>query len=220
MKLAGLNVVYDKANLPLPVATDETPYVQAMMTSNNGKPPAVIDMALGIQNALGLVKGLKQAGYKGDIFTIFYASQLVGPLSGTYAGQSWATPEATAPAMQQIVSTLKAGGVTSVGIGELAAYYGADYFVKLIEAAGPNLTPQHLQQVASTYKYEIPGVVGPSYMPQGWVSSPSCQEIVHSDGTKWTVAVPYTCASTEVYNNAGQYSLVPYPSGVKWQPAG
>ena len=64
-------------------------------------------------------------------------------------------------------------------------------FIQILKKVGPDLTPQRFQQVAGTITYSIPGVVGPTYYPQGYQVGPPCsEELVYSNGTTWSVAVP------------------------------
>ena len=117
--------------------------------------------------------------------------------------------------MASIAATLKAAGVTDIGEPALYGYLSADYLVQLLEATGPDLTPQHFQQVASNFTYKIPNVVGPTYYPAGFQAGAPCGEMVYSNGTKWTVAVPYSCAGYNLKLENGKYVQVPYPSGIK-----
>src|SRR5262249_44973449 len=116
--------------------------------------------------------------------------------------------------MAKIVATLHAGGVTLIGQPELAGYYSADMFVQMLKKVGPNLTPEAFRQVAASFTYEVPGVVGPTYYPAGYQVGAPCGELVYSDGTKWTIAVPYACYGKALKKQGNQYVPVPYPSGV------
>jgi branched-chain amino acid transport system substrate-binding protein len=213
---SGYKVVYTGNPIPAPptTVTDYSPYVQALMTANNGKPPDAIYLEPGPANAFGMSRALQEAGYKGVIAHSTYAPQLVAEAKGDSAVNFFATAESSAPAMAQIVATLHAAGVTQVGQPELASYFSADMFVKILQKVGPDLTPQRFQQVASTFTYSIPNVIGPSYYPAGFYVGAPCSELVYSNGTTWTISAPFACASTALKKEGSSYVTVPYPSGV------
>jgi ABC-type branched-subunit amino acid transport system substrate-binding protein len=220
MKAGGFNVIYNKNPIPgaPSVVTDFTPYVQALMTADNGKPPDLIISVSGPTNLFPLVAALQQAGYKGVINHQTYAPQLVKPAKGTNATNTFATTESKTPAMQNIVATLQAAGVNVIGSPEMSGYISADYFIQLLKKVGPDLTPERLQQVAANFTYEIPGVIGPVYYPAGFQAGPPCGELVQSNGTAWSVAVPYGCTGSDIKLVNGTYVPVPYPSGITTTP--
>ncbi len=216
LQAVGFKIVYSQNPMPAApaVVTDFTPYVEAIMTSNGGHPPDLVYVTSGPANAFGLSRALQEAGYKGIISHSTYAPQLVAQAKGDTVQNTFATTESNTPAMQQIISTLHAGGVTQIGQPELAAYYSADMFVQIVKKVGPDLTPQRFQQVAGSFTYSIPGVVGPTYYPQGYEVGPPCSELVYSNGTQWSVAVAYACYGNDFKKVSGKWVPVPYPSGI------
>jgi ABC-type branched-subunit amino acid transport system substrate-binding protein len=208
---AGYKVPYSAGELTPPNQGDFTAVVQKVMAGN----PSAVDMLTTAGNGIGMLKALQQAGYKGVIQTVFYAPQLIKPLQDSYVSLGWATPESTSPQMQKVVQTLTNAGVTTIGLGEMAAYFSADYFVKLLQATGKNLTAKAFQQAAAKYTYKIQNVIGPTYYPQGFQVGPSCTTFAKSNGTAFEVSVPYTCYPTALKKVGGKYVTVPYPSGVK-----
>jgi len=214
---AGFKVVYAKTPVPpLPaVVSDFSPYVQALMTSANGQPPSLIDMTLDPSDAFPLGQALRQAGYTGLISQTTYAPQLAPAAKSMLADSTFATAEATnLPAMKSIVATLKAAGVNPIGEPELVGYFSADMFVKILQAVGPDLTPERFRQAAASFTYQIPGIVGPSSYPAGFQVGPSCGEILSSNGTKWNIVEPYSCYSEVLKKNGSSWTAVAYPSGV------
>jgi branched-chain amino acid transport system substrate-binding protein len=214
---AGFKVVYAKTPIPpLPaVVSDFSPYVQSLMAADNGKPPSLIDMTLDPSDAFPLGAALRQAGYTGLISQTTYAPQLAKAAKSMLADSTFATTEATnLPAMKSIVATLTEAGVNPIGEPELVGYFAADMFVKILQAVGPDLTPEAFRQAAANFTYQIPGVVGPSSYPAGFQVGPSCGEILSSDGTKWTIVQPYSCYADVLKKNGSSWSPVPYPSGV------
>jgi Periplasmic binding protein len=212
----GFKIVYSQNPMPAApsVVTDFTPYVEAIMTANGGHPPTLVYVTSGPANAFGLSRALQQAGYKGVISHSTYAPQLAAQAKGDTVQNTFATTESNSPAMSQIVSTLHAAGVTQIGQPELAAYYSADMFIQILKKVGPDLTPQNFQTVAGSFTYSIPGVIGPTYYPQGYQVGPPCSELVYSNGVSWSVAVPYACYGNDFKKVGGKWVPVPYPSGV------
>jgi hypothetical protein len=220
MSSAGLDMVYNENPIPaLPaVVSDWAPYAQALMTADHGKPPDAIYEALGGAQAFGLASALLQAGYKGIIEHSTYAPSVTATAKGEYAENTFATVETapTNPGMRKIIAALNAQGVTSIGQPELSAYFSAEMFIQILEKVGPNLTPERFRQVASTFTFSIPHIVGPSSYPAGFQVGAPCGEIVYSNGVKWTVASPYECSGTDLKKGSnGQYSLVKYPSDIQ-----
>lgn len=195
-KALGMKVSYAKSEVPSPpaVVSDWSPYVQAILTSNGGKAPDVIFPALQATNQIAFQTALRQAGYTGMIVGTLYSPLLVKTVKDYTAQTGTATPEATNASMQEIVTTLTDAGVTSIASPALVGYFSADLFIKILKKTGvKNLTPENFQKVASTFKYSIPGVIGPTQYPQGWAAPSPCNQLSKSDGTVWTVAQPYAC---------------------------
>jgi ABC-type branched-subunit amino acid transport system substrate-binding protein len=213
----GMNVVYSKTAIPAPPATvsDYSPYVQDIMTSANGKAPDVVFLVLTSQNVLGLGRALSQAGFNGlQTNAVAYDPRLVQIANGWSPFTQFATPEAPAPAMKQIVDTLTAAGVTLISQPVLAGYISADMFVQILKKVGKNLTPERFQKVAAKFKYEIPDVVGPTYYPASFKAGAPCGQLTTSNGTAYVVTAPYKCYDLLTEKN-GKWVTVKYPSGVK-----
>jgi len=208
----GMKVVYQQAAVTPPPATvgDYSPYVQALMTSNNGQPPDAIFVVTAAANAVGLGRALTQAGYKGIITNaVGYAPQLTTLANGWSAFTQFATPESTSPNMQKVVQTLNAGGITQIGQPALAGYFAADMFVAILKKVGKNLTADSFQKVASRFTYGIDGVIGPTYYPAGYTEGTPCGQLATSNGTAWTVTAPFACYDL-LTQKKGKWVTVPY----------
>jgi ABC-type branched-subunit amino acid transport system substrate-binding protein len=211
----GFKVVYEKATIPPApaVVSDWSPYVQDIMTSNNGQAPDVLFNLPGAASVIGLGTALRQAGYKGINSNPIAGTTpaLVGLANGWASYTQWATPESATQennaAMKQIVADLTAAGVTSVGFPALMGYYSADMFVAITKKVGKNLTPERWAKVASTYNYSIKDTVGPTIFPQGFAAGTPCAQLATSNGTIWEVTQKYGCYES-VDNATGK--LVPY----------
>lgn len=213
----GMKIVYGKSALPAPPATvtDFSPYVNDILTSNNGGPPDVVFLVLTFPNVSGLGRALNQAGYKGiQTNAVGYAPQLTALASGWSVFTQFATPESTAPAMREIVSAINAAGVTQIGQPALAGWFAADMFVQILKKVGKNLTPERFQKVAAKFKYQVPDVLGPTVYPAAFKASTPCGQLATSDGTKWTVTAPFGCYDL-LTQKGGKWVKVPYPQGVK-----
>ena len=195
-KGAGFNVVSAKGNIPAQVG-DYTPYVQALMTSANGGPPDLIDCELTTQ-CLPIIDLAFASGFKGQFATPLYTDVLVKPLANTVASVSYNVD--TNPGMTQMQKDFDAikPGVKPDTLSS-GAYFAADKFIKAVKSLPKNkITPEAVQQVLAKQKWEIKGLAGPNNYPQSTVlSTPSCQMLLKSDGTKWETVVPFACSSKQ-----------------------
>lgn len=198
----GWKVVYAKATLPL-VVSDYTPYVQEIMTSDNGGQPDAFNCLVSTQ-CIQLAQGLVAAGFKGHILTPLFSDILLKPMVGTDARAQYNT-QAT-DTLQKITTQMeqvKAG--TTVSQSNLMAYLAADMFVKAVKqvvskGGKAKLTPEAVQAVLAKGTWEYKGLAGPTQYPKSTVAPfPNCNNIMtDTDGTAWVSAQPYSC-STKVF---------------------
>jgi ABC-type branched-subunit amino acid transport system substrate-binding protein len=212
-KAAGMKVVYQKAAIPAPPATvgDYSPYVTALMTANNGKPVDAVFVVTSFSNVLGLSKALLTAGFEGILTNaVAYDPRIVSAATGQTVFTQFSLPEAAPDNanMQQVVDTLKKYLPSDQAItqGVLAGYFSADFFVKAVKKAGKNLTPESLQKSTAKMTYEIEDVVGPTPYPDAFKYGSPCGALAQSDGSAYTVAVPYDC-----FTNINLKTLKPIP---------
>ncbi|MCJ7670872.1 MAG: ABC transporter substrate-binding protein [Acidimicrobiia bacterium] len=210
-KYAGMKLSYQKASIPAPPATvgDYSPYVNDIMTANNGKPVDVVFVVTSFSNVLGLSKALLTAGFTGILTNaVAYDARVVSAASGQTVFTQFSLPEAAPdnPNMQKVVDTLEKYLPSDQAItqGVLAGYFSADFFVKAVKKAGKNLTPQSLQKAASKFTYQIKDVIGPTPFPDAFKFGTPCGALAQSDGTAYKVAVPYAC-----YTNINLKTLKP-----------
>jgi hypothetical protein len=197
----GFKIVYQKATVPPApsVVSDWAPYVQDIMTANNGKPPDVLFNLPGIASVIGLSAALKQAGFQGMNTNPVAGTQpqLTALAAGWTSFTQWATPEAATQLnnqdMANIVTQLKNAGVDNIGFAALLGYFSADMFVAITKKAGKNLTPEKWQKTASTFTYAIKDIVGPTAYPRAWSVGTPCSQLAESDSTKWTITTKYNC---------------------------
>jgi hypothetical protein len=90
--------------------------------------------------------------------------------------------------------------------GVLAGYFSADFFVAAVKKAGKNLTPESLQKSTAKFTYQVKNVVGPTPYPDAFKYGSPCGTLAQSNGSAYTVAVPYAC-----YTNINLKTLKPIP---------
>ena len=197
VKKAGFQAVYVQSTLPPTPPGDYSPYINAMLTAANGKPPDAIFLTVSVPNATQLVAQIPAAGYKGVLTNaVLYDPRAVSLTKNNFAFVQFDVPEDTANAsMQQIVKNIQAVGGPNVQItqGMLSAYFSADAFVAVLKKAGKNLTPDAFAAAMKNFTYQIPTVVGPTKYPAAQTQGAPCGTLVGSDGTRYSVAVPYSC---------------------------
>lgn len=197
VKKVGFKAVYVQSTLPPVPPGDYSPFVNAMLTSAGGKAPDAIFLTTSIPNTLGLAKALPAAGYKGVLTNaVIYDPRAVSIMkdNSTFI-QTDATEDTSNAAMQQIVSNIKAvgGPNTAITLGMFYSYFSADSFIAVLKKVGKNLTPEAMAKVMANFTYQIPGVVGPTKYPAAQTQGAPCGTLVGSDGTKFSVQVPYAC---------------------------
>jgi ABC-type branched-subunit amino acid transport system substrate-binding protein len=195
----GFKVVYAKSNLPQTV-TDYSPYVQQWITSDNGGPPDMIT-CLATTQCVSVIPALRAAGYKGVIQSPLFDDRVVSVLKDTITLAFFNT-DTSVPAYQQMRKDFDAIDPKSTfTLGSTAAYFAADMFIQALKAVGTNITPENVRQALLHQNWEISNLAGPTKYPEsGILPTPSCSELVYSDGTKFNIVVPWAC-------NPNQYSL-------------
>ena len=204
-KSLGVKVSYNKSTVPAPPATvgDFTPFVQEIMTSNEGGPPDMVELFFaGIPSTLGLLNGLRDAGFKGPILnTQTYDTRLAGAAdTGGVLVQFGAFETAdTVPGVKQMVDDLDTAGAPKTVLSA-GGWLAADMFIAIIKKVGKNLTVENFQKVANKFTYKIKGLVGPT--PLGDKPRPTpCGTYVTSNGVAYDVTVPYSCAKALPYKS-------------------
>lgn len=153
-RTAGFKVVLDNLFLPATAPiTDFTPYVQRIMTADNGKPPDIVWTCNVFSTALGLISALKAAGYQGTIYNpvtydprLLEVPALADVLNGTYVYTLFAPAESAQPPLPQVKADIAAVDPTAqLSIQVLAGYYAAEMFVDILRKAGKHLTAESFQ---------------------------------------------------------------------------
>ena len=198
---AGFDVVYAGGLLPGsgPI-TDYTPYVQKLLTMNDGKAPDTIVCLLTIE-CLQTWDKLKAGGYQGVFEHFLYSDLLAKPMEGTIL-QAYEVPfgENTPQQVQMAKDIDGAKSGQGVDTASYVGYSAADMFITALKPLAKKgkayITPDNLQKVLSTMTWEVKGLGGPISYPASTVTpTPECSALLESDGTTFKTVIPYSCSS-------------------------
>jgi ABC-type branched-subunit amino acid transport system substrate-binding protein len=200
----GYKVTYAKGAFSLTTpTTDYTPFVQGIMTSNDGNPPDIAYLVASYNDVQGLSKGLRQAGFQGVIVNpTTYDPRIIKAAETLEVYTQWATPETAAdnPNMQKIVDSIhKQDPEAPLALATLAGYFAADMFVQALKAAGKNPTTSSIQKATAKMTYQIKDVIGPTTYPAAYTLGTSCAQLAKSNGTAYEVLVKYGCYPAYVF---------------------
>jgi ABC-type branched-subunit amino acid transport system substrate-binding protein len=217
---SGINVVYAKGTIPAPPAVvgDYSPYIQAMLTSNNGKAPDIIYSQAPPSISLALFNGLKGAGFSGTIISPYYSKLLLKALAGSYVFMQFAGYETQSKGIDQFkadVEKFKPGTPGSLTLA--GGYYGADMFIQAVKGAlkqSKTLTSAAVQKYAAGMTYYIKDTIGPTKYPNSYnIPDQACNVLDHvnDDGSGFTLAEPFTC-TTKTLPILPKFKEANYPS--------
>jgi ABC-type branched-subunit amino acid transport system substrate-binding protein len=200
-KSAGFKVVYNKNPIPPAPATvsDYTPFANEILSSNRGQPPDVVFLTLAVNNVTGLSNKLLELGYQGVLTNaVGYDPRLASQFRGSSVYiqfNAFESAQQGNTAMQQIIDEIRAVKPDQqLTQPVLAGYLSADMFVKMLRKTGKNLTETRFAQAANrNFKYEYKDVGGPISFPAGHERGHDCGTLVESDGTNYTIKVPFDC---------------------------
>ena len=198
VRSAKLQVVYGKTSLGVPATADLNALAKAILTSNGGKSPDAVFVVGTPSNVVGLQQALSANGFLG-VFTnrIEYAPDLVAPAIGAIVLTQTAPTESAPqnPAMAQLIADVqKVAPGQPIDQAVVAGYWSADLFLAAVQKAGKNLTTQTLLNAANhNFTYQVANTVGPTKFPAAHTLPAPCGALVASNGTAYTVKVPYTC---------------------------
>jgi ABC-type branched-subunit amino acid transport system substrate-binding protein len=197
---AGFDVVFAEGLVPPPPVADYTPYVQSLLTADNGKPPDVLFCLLSA-DCIPMYAQLQANNYPGIFQHTLYSDLLVGLMKGT-TSTTFAVPYNTVgnAALDQVIADIKAVKADqALETGSAAGYYSTDMFIqalKTVAAEGTEyITPANVRLAAAHQTWEIEGLVGPTRYPESTVKpTPQCSALVFSDGTSWQTVSEYSCS--------------------------
>ena len=161
------------------------------------RPPDAVFVVAGFAAVGALEDALRARAFSGVATNLVqYSPALVSPARGAYILTEFATPEAAAgsPAMREILEQIAALTPDTVTPSMIAGWLSADFWVRAVRAAGRNPTPAEVARAASRMRFRVAGTVGPTDYPAAFVRPTSCGQLVTSDGSAFTIAVPYRCS--------------------------
>jgi ABC-type branched-subunit amino acid transport system substrate-binding protein len=194
----GFEVVYGEASLPAPpdVLGDESPFVQALLTSDDGEAPDVIYLQATLSGTK-LAAALQAAGYEGMIITPSYSPLLLGQpgYDGVWINtQLSMDPEVPANAeMLEAVAAIDPEAELSLSLA--AGYWAADLFLAGLDATGPDLTVESFLETMNggDFTYEVTDVIGTSTWPDNHDKSVPCATLIEVQGDEFVPSIPLTC---------------------------
>lgn len=203
----GAAVVYAKPNVPTSEQVDYTPFVQDVMTSNDGDQPDLVVFNSLFSNTVGITAGLRSAGYEGE--TLNYIAYVPGlleqspdvaaALDGSYVSTQFLPTEFGGDAIDQLEADVKAVDPDAqVSLATALTYWMADVFVQMLEKAGKDLTPESFGTTINggfTYEPEgDPAGLGPLSYPEGHSEPAPCSALVKIKGTEYEPVAELACA--------------------------
>lgn len=207
---AGFEVVLADGSLPPDTAgpvTDFSPYVQKVLTADDGNPPDLMVNNTNFGNAIGMTGALNAAGYTGaQVNYVSYvpglleaAPDLAQALEGSYivqqgtgaqvfGGEDW----------DQITGDLEAiGAEPFVQLGTIHGYASADMFVQAaaqLEEDGTELTAENFSALFDDWTYPgLGNAIGTATFPAARTSANNCTSVVQVVDGAYEAAVDLTC---------------------------
>jgi branched-chain amino acid transport system substrate-binding protein len=202
----GADVVYAKPNVPTTEQVDFTPFVQDVMTSNDGGAPDLVVFNSIFANTVGITAGLRSAGFTGA--TLNYIAYVPGlleqspdvaaALDGSYVSTQFLPTEFGGSAIDQMKADIEAvsPGAT-ITLGTELTYWMADVFVQMLDAVGADLTPERFGEVVnggwSSEPWGDPEGIGSIAFPDGHAQPAPCSALVRIKGTSYEPVSPLEC---------------------------
>ena len=188
--------------MPQPPISDYTPYAQALLTADNGKPPDAMLCLLAV-DCIATYSLIKANGYNGTYISSLYSDFLTKSLAGSAANINFVNLTENTPGLTQLkadVNAFKPGA--SIDSGTVASYSSTDMFIQALKTIAKkgksNITPENLQKAAMNQTWQIKGLAGPTSYPKSTVGQyPACTSEVLSTGTAWQTVTPFGCSTKQ-----------------------
>lgn len=202
----GGDVVYAKPNVPTSEQVDYTPFVQDVMTSNDGGPPDLVVFNSLFANTVGITAGLRGAGFEGE--TLNYITYVPGlldespdtaaALEGSYVSTQFLPIEFGGSAIEQMVADIEAvDPEAQITLGAALTYWMADVFVQMLDGVGEDLTAESFGEVINGgWGYEPwgdPEGIGPIEFPAGHSEPAPCSALVQIEDGDYEPIQPIEC---------------------------
>jgi hypothetical protein len=168
----------------------------ATATTLTASKPDVILVLTAPSTAASLAARIGALGFTGTIGSEgLYDPANPAIANGVTALTTTAPFEQDTAANRQMIADVKAVKPDQAVTPAVAAgYWSADLFVAALRATGRNLTVSRFLAAANKgFRHEVPETVGPTTWPAMHTTGVPCGALVQSDGTRYFLAVPYTC---------------------------
>jgi ABC-type branched-subunit amino acid transport system substrate-binding protein len=191
-------VVYTSNAVPLPptVVADYTPYAQAIMASNGGKGPDLVEAVSSTTDGAGIAKKLRELGYKKAILEFsLYDPRIASISKNVYNEITFAAWEQTrTPAVEQMIKDVDAVNTTAArGLAMEAGYWSADLFIQILKATGKDLTREKFIAAGNdNFKYDGQGGTANVNFPKDHTEGAAGIALVLGNGTGYDVTAPFT----------------------------
>ncbi|MGH8984147.1 MAG: ABC transporter substrate-binding protein [Acidimicrobiia bacterium] len=196
------DLVYSKVNVPSAgQVTDWAPYVQPILDSD----PDIVASFLEFGNEVAFSAAIHAAGYDGPVvnFQLYVPGLLDAQpdVAAALEGTQIVTPvpplESDTPAVEQITADFEAAGIEgSPSLGGLVGWFSADQFLQMLEAVGPDLTPESFVATVNGrgWTYDGPdGGVGAVSFPDGHEQPQPCSAMVIVRDGAYDALTPMEC---------------------------
>lgn len=194
----GFEVVMADASLPAPPdpVGDLSPYVSALMTSDDGQAPDVIYIQATLSGT-SISAALQTAGFEGMIITPSYSPLLLGQpgYDGAYVNTQLDMDPSIAANAAMLEAVAAVAPDQKLNLAVAAGYWATDMFVKALEATGEDLTVENFLAALNggDFTYEVEDVIGPSEWPANHDKPVPCSALARVDGDKFVYQVPLVC---------------------------
>jgi ABC-type branched-subunit amino acid transport system substrate-binding protein len=205
IKLVGAKTVYQEANIPQSSAgVSFTPYAEAIKAAD----PNILITLTDFPTAPGLTAAVTASGYKGaNVNYVGYvpglldsSAQLAAALNGAYVSSQTVPAEQDTPYIKQMQKDLTAINAKTgdfITLANSIAYAEADLLVSQLKATGKTLNTKTFDQAINngnyTFKSSAAGGQGQMEFPSMHFIAADCAAQMKIEGTKYTLAVPFTC---------------------------
>jgi ABC-type branched-subunit amino acid transport system substrate-binding protein len=194
---AGLRMIDARADLGTGDGAAEGVVESAAAVVGGDTSPDAVFTVASFATVGAFQDALRAQGYTGVMTNLVqYGPSLAGPANGAFVLTQFATPESAVfnPQMQRIVAEIGAVTTDAVTPAMLAGWFAADEYVRARRAAGVDATPAAVARSAATMRFRVPKTIGPTDFPEAFVRPTSCGQLVTSDGTSFSIGVPFRCA--------------------------
>ena len=174
------------------------------MTADNGKPPDAVFCSANVQ-CLGMWPLLQAQGYKGYFFHGLYSDALAKAGDGSYVNHpypNFAAADGKSEGFDQMkadIDAFKPGDAAKLDLGHVFGYTAADVFITALKKAAAKgnsgITPENVQKVASTLKWELKDFMKVEYPKATVMQFPSCFANSKSEGGKWVAINDWSCSN-------------------------